>query len=179
MQPLNSSEIEIQSASGMLRVTVKPRFGFLLFVFDVGLVIVLLFGWHQGRTLLLEHPFVGSLFLAGILAAAIQQLLGEEIEFDGQQKFLFIHRRICGWPYTRTYALDNLSELEPRTSQRKKPDGLCCKTGGMTFTFGKGVNHKQADRIIAELQRALPDVAHQMLARSDPFSKHFTGLNLS
>ena len=175
------SEIEILGASGMLRVTIKPKSGPSLFVLQAAcLAAFIYFGWNGWRSFHGEGPLWFTLLLVGIASSLWFQLSGsEEIEFDGQRQVLAIRRRVLGWPRTREFSLNAVSALEPRYAEEDtNPDGLRCKVGFGTITFGKGVNAEQADRILAELQRSLPDAAHQLLAGSDPFGKHFTTLKL-
>jgi hypothetical protein len=175
------SEIEILGASGMLRVTVKPKFRPSLLVFQAGcLAAFIYFGWNRWLAFVREEPVYSTMFAVGIASSLWYQLSGsEEIEFDGQRKVLAIRRSIFGWPRTGEYALDDVTALEPRDAEDNNSDGLRCKVGSRPITFAKGVNAEQADRILAELQRALPDAAHQLLAGNDPFGKHFTTLKLS
>jgi hypothetical protein len=176
------SEIAIASASGMLQVTVKPRFHPLLFILEaVALIGFAYFGRNQGLAFYRTQPLFFSLLVLGIAASLWHQLSGsEQIEFDGQKQVLVIRRSVLGWPHAREFAFNDLSALEPRYAEddESNPDGLRCKAGARTITFGRGLNAEQADRILAELQRALPDAAHRLLSGNDPFGIHFTTLNL-
>jgi hypothetical protein len=177
-----ASEIQILGASGMLRVTVKPKSGPSLLVLQAGaLAVFIYFGWNRWLSFYRREPIFFIFLAVGIASSLWFQLSGsEEIEFDGQRQILAIRRRVLGWPLTREFSLDQVSALEPRyADENNNPDGLRCKVGIRTITFGKGINAEQADRILAELQSALPDAAHRLLAGTDPFGKHFTTLKLS
>lgn len=176
------SEIAIMSASGMLRVTVKPRFHPLVFIVEgAALAGFIFFGWKQGWALHGQPSFLFSLLALGIGTSIWHQLSGsEEIEFNGQTQTLVVRRSVLGWPRTTELAFNDLSALEPRYARENEgnSDGLRCKAGDRTITFGKGLSEDQVDGVLAELQRALPEVAHRLLSGNDPFEKHFTTLNL-
>lgn len=175
-------EIEAWGASAMLRVTVKPKFQPLPLALEaLGLAVFIVLGWNRWLDLYRRLPSFFILFLIGAVTSLWYRFTGaEEIEFDGQRRVLTIRENILGWPRVREYSLDAVSALEPRYDQNQDgPQGLCCKVGKRTITFGKGVNAEQANRILAELQRAFPEASHAFLAGNDPFDKHFTTLKLS
>jgi hypothetical protein len=166
----------------MVRVNVKPRFHPLLFIIEGGaLAAFIYFGWDRGLALFRAQPLLFSLVVLGIATSIWHQLSGsEEIEFNGQKQILLVRRSVLGWPRTREFAFNELSALEPRYGEddESNPDGLSCRAGGRTITFGKGLNAGQADSVIAAVQCAMPETAHRLLSGNDPFEQHFTTLKL-
>ena len=176
------SGMAIVTASGIVQVTVKPRFHPLLFIVEGGaLAAFLYFGWNRGLVLFRAQPLLFSLLVLAVATSIWHQLSGsEEIEFDGQKQTLVIRRSVLGWAHTREFAFSDLSALEPRYGEddESNRDGLRCKAGTGTITFAKGINADQADRVIAAVQDAMPEAAHRLLSENDPFDQHFTTLNL-
>ena len=53
-----------------------------------------------------------------------------------------------------------------------------CKVGWRRVSFGKYLSQEQADRVIAELETALPNVAKHLLSGPDPFQRHVDTLKV-
>ena len=174
----------MQSASGMLRIAVKPQFNLLVSLAQAagvgGYVYLFRTGWLGSHRQLGGYSFV---LAAGLAASLWFQLSGaEEIEFDGQQQVLRVRRSGLRWPRVSEYPLDSVSALETRygyDDRDAEPDGLCCRVGNLPVSFAKGLNAEQADKVLAELQSAFPDLAHRLLTGKEPFGDHFTTLKLN
>ena len=171
-------KVEILSASGVLRVIITPQIsGLIILDAAIGIAIAVM-GWKQWPVLFHENPVSFILGLTGLLGALWYQLGGsEEIEVDTQQ--LIIRKNRPGWPRSWEYSVRECSLLEIREDSRDNSDRFQINAGSTTITFGRHLSSKQADDIISELQRALPDTARHLLAGTDPFGKHFTTLKLS
>jgi len=174
------SEVEIQRASGMLRVTVKPKRNPILLFVEVGVIAAFVYlKWNRLPAMFQRDPIYWTLLGLGVVTSLWFQLSGsEEIEFDGQRQLLVIRRSLLGWPRTWEYVFPDICALGRREPTDNNPDGLTCRWNGRTITFAKGISSEQADDVLSELQQALPDAAHGLMAGGDPFGKHFIALNL-
>jgi hypothetical protein len=170
------ANLEITSTSGVVCVTVRSGMGWFVILFDIALLVIL------SRTIVRTWPgmplFNRAIIIAvvtSVFLASLYQLVGSEIiEID--QRKLTIRGEIFGIGRTREYAIESCSSLEGRQRTRGSHDGMKCKVGRRTITFGRYVTDEQTDQILAALQNALPDVARKLLA-SD--SSEFTTLHLS
>jgi hypothetical protein len=171
-----AANLEITSTSGVVRVTVRSGMGWFVILFDIALLVIF------SRTIVRTWPgmplFNRAIIIAavtGVFLASLYQLAGAEIiEID--QRKLTIRGEIFGIRRTREYAIEKCSSLEGRQRTRGNHDGMKCKVGWRTITFGRYVTDEQTDQILAALQNALPDVARKLLALD---SSEFTTLHLS
>lgn len=172
----DGANVEITSTSGTVRVTVRPAMGLFVILIDAAIL------YELARSI--PHAWPGmSLFNRAIVIAAVvsvvfaslYQLVGSEIiEFD--QRKLTIRTELFGLGRTREYDIEKCSSLEGRQQTRGNHDGLKCKVGWRTITFGRYVTDEQTDQILAALQNSLPEVARKLLILD---SSEFTTLHLN
>jgi hypothetical protein len=171
-------KVEIVSASGVLRLTITPQVNIVVILELAALISIVAMGWKQWPSFYHQQPFFCILFGLGILSGFWYQLTGsEEIEFNQDRMVIRKNHpmRTKSWESP----LQECTLLEIRQPGEGESDRLSCNIRGDTVTFGADLSFDQATDILVELQRALPDAAHQLLARcDDPFGKHFTNLNL-
>jgi hypothetical protein len=171
-------KVEMLSASGILRVTITPQFNVWVVVELVGFIAFFAILWKQSPNFYRENPVFWTLFLLALLRGFWYQVSGsEEIEFSQQR--LLLHKDRPLWPLNREYPLAECSGLQTLEPSEDNSDTLSCRVGTTRVTFGANLSSEQADSIIIELQRALPDAADQLLSSPQVFGKHFTTLNLS
>jgi hypothetical protein len=159
-------------------VTISPQANIHL-VIEVAIVsAIVAIGWKQWPAFYHEHPVFCILSGLGLLSGLWYQIAGsEEIEFN--QQSLTIRKNRFIWPRTSEYPMQECNQLET-CDNSDSSERLRCRVRGRSITFGTELNEEQANNILAELQRVLPDIAHQLLGGGpDPFSKHFTTLKLS
>ena len=173
------NRVEILSASGMLRVTITPQSKLYLAIEVAITVAFVMIGWKQWPALFREQPIIFTFVALGILTGLWYQVAGsEEIEFNQERMSIRKNRPLR--PRSWECPLKDCALLEIREPGEGESDRLQCKIRGTTVTFGSGLSFEQANNILIELQRALPQAAHQLLAGgTNPFGKHFTTLNLS
>ena len=171
-------KVEMMSASGVLRVTISAQANIYL-VIEVGMIATILaIGWKQWPAFYHQHPVFCILSGLGLLSGLWYQIAGsEEIEFN--QQYLIIRKNRFIWPRASEYPLRDCNELEIWDNS-DSAEKLKCRVRGSTITFGTELSEEQANNILAELQRVMPEAAHQLLSGgADPFGKHFTTLKLS
>jgi hypothetical protein len=170
------SEVEMLGGSGMLRVNITPALSSVVYLEAMALAGILLVGWRSMAADFREHPIRYSFYLLGLLSTLWYQIAGsEEIEFDAQR--VMIRKNRPWWRQTREYPMETCNGLEVLdTDDRNR---FSFKAAGITVSFGRDLSASQADEILDELQRVLPDVSHRLLAGNDVFSRHFTLLKLS
>ncbi len=172
----SGADVEITSTSGVVRVTVRPGMGWVVILIDVAILFALSRTIHDTWTGISFFPrsiIIGA--VVSIVIASLYQLAGSEIiEFD--QRKLTIRTELFCVGRTRQYDLEKCSYLEGRQRTRGNHDGLRCKVGWRTITFGRYVTDEQTDQILAALQNSLPDVAQRLL-NSD--SSEFTTLHVN
>jgi hypothetical protein len=173
-------KVEIESASGTLRVTITPQFSIWVILEIAGFLAFFVLVWKQSPNFYREHPLFCALFGLGMLRGLWYQVSGsEEIEFSQQRLMIRTDRPL--WPKSWEAPLQDCANLQTHEPSEEHSNRFSCRVGGSTVTFGKDLSPEQADEIMIELQRALPDVADRLLASGagDPYGKHFTTLNLS
>jgi len=176
-------KIEILTASGVFSVTLTPQLNAGVVVLTALFFGVVLIGWQQGPAFFQYPPGWGIVFGftlgISVLGGIWYQIAGsEEIEVSPQR--LMVRKNHPVWPKTWEAPLQECSRLAIREPGGTDSDTFSCRLGGKTVTFGAGLNSEQADSILIELQRALPEAADWLLnSADDPFGKHFTILKLS
>lgn len=137
------------------------------------------FNWSRLPGQFHENPVYGTFFGLGLATTVCLLLSGsEEIVLDGQATAVDDSQKFPGMAPPREYPFSDIDALAAREPRDRNPDGLSCRWRGRTVTFGKGVNQKQADLILSELQKALPGAAPKLLAGGGPLQEHFIALNL-
>jgi len=174
----NDPQVDIAVASGTLRITVHGNVNRLAVLAEIAFVGGLAF-WLSQNWSAIQLKF-RILWVWGLLAGAVgfvlQSISEETIEFD--ERKLTLCRGFHGWERRREYDISECSQLEWRRSEHNSPRGLQCRTGWKTLRFAKQISEEQSIRILTELQRALPNVANQILSMPEG-KKHFVTLNLS
>lgn len=173
------SKVEIQSGSGVFSVTLTPQLNAPMVVLTALFFGVVLIGWLQWPEFVRRQAVWLSLLGYVVLCGIWYQLAGsEEIEVS-RQRFM-VRKNHPLWPKTWEAPLQECSRLATRESGGADSDTLTCRINDKTVTFGYGLNSDQADSILIELQRALPEAAAWLLkSADDPFGKHLTTLKLS
>lgn len=171
-------EIEIVTASGMLRVTLRSKVSVPLVLLEAVAFIffdVELFRyWSKGPVLF--RVFAVWVLVSAPIALLLQVFSGVEvIEFDTQK--LTVLRDFHSWERRREYSLENCSELDWARGSEGTPESLRCKIGWKTIRFGKNLSEEQAAEILGALRQALPDVARRICAGIGS-TKHFITLDL-
>jgi hypothetical protein len=171
-------KVETLSSSGVLRVTITPQLNIFIALEAAAIIAIALIGWKDLPAFYHQQPVFCILFGLGLLGGFWYQITGsEEIEFN--QDRLTIRKNRPMRTKTWEHPLHHCMRLEIREPGEGESDRLSCNIRGDTVTFGADLSFEQATDILVELQRVLPDAAHQLLARTDdPFGKHFTTLNL-
>lgn len=172
-------KVEILSASGVFSVTLTPQLNAFVVVGTALFFGIVLIGWQQWPEFI-QHQAVWFFMLGFSLLGGIwYQIAGsEEIEVSRQR--LMVRKKHPLWPKTWEAPLQECTRLATREPGGADSAALTCRIGGKTVTFGAGLNSEQADSILIELQRALPEAADWLLkSADDPFGKHLTTLKLS
>jgi hypothetical protein len=172
----DGSKVDLASSSGILRVTIHPRLHGLAGVVAVGVDVVLVMIFYRFWP---SVPYIERVVLLVILVASLLGSLygfvGEEIiEFDSRK--LNIRKGFHGWEREREYPITECSSLEWRAGEKGR-SYLACKVGGRPIKFGIWLTENDADKILAALQRTLPDVAKRIAAASGA-DQHFITLGL-
>jgi hypothetical protein len=171
-------KVEILSAAGLLRVNITPQLNIFTVLEIAVLIAIVLIGWKEWPTFYRQQPVVCILFGFGLLGTFWYQITGsEEIEFNQNRLTIRKNRPIN----TKTWEspLWDCMLLEIREPGEGESDRLSCKIHGNTLTFGADLSFEQANNILVELQRTLPEAADRLLSSADdPFGKHFTTLDL-
>jgi len=177
-------KVEMQSASGILRVIITPQFNVSVVLEVAVFAGILIVGWRGWTKFYVKEPlfsiaFAGS-FVLSTLGWFWYQIAGsEEIEFRQTGVLIRKNRPLRTKQYE--FSLKECTELQIHAPGEGESDGLQCLARGRRLTFGNGLSKEQAINILVELQRALPDASDQLLrfAGADPYGKHFTTLKLS
>jgi hypothetical protein len=172
----DAPKVDLVESSGMVRVTIHPRLhgasGLIALGFDLVLTIVCFGFWRFvpgfGRVGL--GVFVAASFLGSLYAFVAE----ENIEFDSQK--LSIRKGFHGWERTREYRISECSNLERRVDE-KGWSYLTCKAGRSRIKFGTWLSENDADKVLAALQRTLPDVANRICSTFGT-NEHFISLGL-
>ena len=171
------SDVEVSTASGMLRVSVHPRIHWLWLMIEIiitGTVAFWFFrGWSTYSTLI--RVFAGWCFVSAIIAWFYKLSGSEVIEIDDKQ--LTIRKAVLGWERTLEYGIQDCRELqlhEPNEDNYR----FQCKVGWRTVLFGEYIPKAKAEEILISLQRDLPYIADKMRLQF-PDKQHFTTLGLN
>jgi hypothetical protein len=172
-----SAEVDIVATSGTVRVAVQPKTSWLWLI-AAGILDIVFLVWF-----IREWPDL-SLLMRGLLlwaevsgvASFFYVVSGSEtIEFSDTD--LFIRRENLGIAREKRYALRDCSDLVWEEATSEQAARMKCKVGWRTIRFATYIDQRQADQILAELQRTLPNIAPQLLGGTD--KTHFTTLGLS
>jgi hypothetical protein len=156
------AEVAMVYASGAFRVTIEYKYPVLLLLSEaIGIAGVFFWGWERQWMALPRGAVLAALIMVLNLVVLGYHLTGSQvIEFNDRQ--LAVSRTNLGWQRTSEYELEKCSKLEWR-KQWGKPGSFRCKYGWRPISFGKYLSQEQADRLLAELQRSLPNVAKHLL----------------
>jgi hypothetical protein len=171
----SGAKIDIVAASGVLRVTVRPKPHWLWMLFEA--VFLVVFGgsalrYWAAMTMMSKVLFVWV--IGGAVVAWFYQLSGYEvIEFNAEG--VRIRKDILGWERLREYRTEDCRSLEPHVQGEGDVYGLQCKVGWRTVRFAEHISEDQANEILVALQRELPGVAGKLEASPT----HFTTLDLN
>ena len=170
-------KVDLVESSGTVRVTIHPRLrglsGLVALVFD--LVLTTIVCYVVWRILHGLWPVGLVVFAAASLLGSLYGFVAEEIiEFDSHK--LSIRKGFHGWERTREYRISECSNLERRVDE-KGSSYLTCKAGGSRIKFGTWLSEKDADEVLAALQRTLPDVAKRICSTFGT-NEHFISLGL-
>jgi hypothetical protein len=173
-------DVEIVPISGVLRITVRTKPDIFAAVVDV--VVMSACVWMVSRSFTslprIEQILIALAIGSGV-AGIIEVLQHREsvIEFGSEK--LMIRRSVMGLMRTSEYAVQKCSELTWREPNDEDRNALECKVGFRTVRFGSGLSEKQAQDILAALQKHFPDVAQKMGVSSGMWKSHVTQLGLS
>ncbi|HEY6305010.1 MAG TPA: hypothetical protein VI488_00965 [Candidatus Angelobacter sp.] len=171
------AEVDMVNASGVFRVTIDYKHPVVILLYEAMAIAGALFlGWERQWTWIssLWGPWVVAALIALNLVVLGYRLTATEvIEFSDRQ--LVVSRTNLGWQRTSEYSLEKCSKLE-WNKPWGKPGTFRCKFGWRTISFGEYFSQEQADRLMAELQTALPNVAKHLLGGLEPLPRHFDTL---
>jgi hypothetical protein len=166
----SGAEIDIVAASGVLRVTVRPKPHWLWMLFEAAFLVV--FGGYALRYWAAMAVMSKVLFvwvIGGAVVAWFYQLSGSEVvEFDANG--IRIRKDILGWERLREYRIEDCRSLEPHVQGEGDAYGLQCKVGWRTIRFAEHISEDQANEVLSALQRELPDVAGKLEASPTNFT---------
>jgi hypothetical protein len=156
------AEMEMVNASGALRVTIEHKYPKVLFLVHAASITAAIFwGWDsQGWDLPRASAMGAALLVLNIIGIAYYMTGSEVVEFNDRQ--IVRSRTNLGWQRTSEFELEKCSRLK-WLEYFGKPGFFRCQYGWRTFSFGKYLSQKQADRLLAALERSLPTVANHLL----------------
>src|SRR5438552_80138 len=107
-------EVEIVNTSGVLRVTIRPKFNAIMIISEVAAVAVwVYFGWERELAWsLIERIFLGCAALGTITTFAYQLTGSEQIELSDES--LRVIKSMIGWSRMREYRMRECTMLEWR-----------------------------------------------------------------
>lgn len=157
-----AAAVEISTASGLVRVAVRPETHWFFMAAQAVVVLLLaraLIGRWASTPLLWR-----GLVLWGVIAAVVAwfyQLSGSEVIEFGPQK-LSLCKDILGWERRLEYRVEECTELQWHKPGEGDNSSLQCKVGWRRIRFGEYISEEQANEILAALQNKLPEVAQKM-----------------
>lgn len=156
------AEVEMVNVSGALRVSIEHKYPMALFLMEAASITAAIFwGWDRQWWGLPQGSAVGAaLLVLNVIAIAYYMTGSEVIEFNHRQ--IVRSRTNLGWQRTSEFELEKCSRLQ-WLEYFGKPGFFRCHYGWRTFSFGKYLSRKQADRLLAALESSLPNVANHLL----------------
>ena len=173
-------KVEMQSASGMVRVTITPQFNAVLVLEAAVGLATCAAAWTTITAPAYQRMIVCGLIGLFVFGMIWNELKGaEEIVFS--RDTLAVKRTRPLDPKMFEFPLTACMQMELHTPGEGESEKLRCRVRGDLVTFGADLTEEQAINILVEVQRSLPDDADYLFASPDavPFGKHFTTLNLS